>query len=48
MKKKPFDYWRRVLWSDEFKFNLFGSDRKTMVLRTIKEEYMILNALCRP
>ena len=30
---------RSVVWSDESKFNLFGSDGKVMVWRTTKEEY---------
>ena len=36
--EKPLGYWNEVLWSDETKFNLFGSDGKIMVLRTTKEE----------
>ena len=28
-----------VLWSDESKFNLFGSDGKVMVWRSPKEEF---------
>jgi transposase len=39
MMAKPFDYWKHVLWSDESKFNLFGSDGKTMVWRTTTEEF---------
>lgn len=31
-------YWNCVIWSDESKFNLFGSDGKAMVWRTLKEE----------
>ena len=30
-REKPFDFWNKVLWLDESKFNLFGSDRKVMV-----------------
>lgn len=36
--EKPIGYWNDVLWSDESKFNLFGSDGKVMVWRTTKEE----------
>ena len=38
MMEKPFDYWKHVLWSDESKFNLFGSDGKTMAWRSTTEE----------
>ena len=38
-REKPLGYWDRVLWSDESKFNLFGSDGKVMVWRTRKEEF---------
>jgi Transposase len=38
MLGKPFDYWGLVLWPDESKFNLFGSDGKVMVWRSPKEE----------
>jgi hypothetical protein len=31
MIEKPFDYWKRVLWSDESMFNRFGSDSKIVV-----------------
>ncbi|CAF4350018.1 unnamed protein product, partial [Rotaria magnacalcarata] len=30
-REKPIGYWNDVLWSDESKFNLFGSDGKVMV-----------------
>ena len=36
--EKPIGYWNEVLWSDETKFNLFGSDGKVMIWRTTKEE----------
>ena len=36
--EKPLGYWNYVLWSDESKFNLFGSDGKVMVWRTPKKE----------
>ena len=39
MVEKPYDYWKHVLWSDESKFNLFGSDGKLMVWRSTMEEY---------
>ena len=42
-REKPLDFWNSVLWSDESKFNLFGSDGKVMVWRTPKEEY---NSTC--
>ena len=38
-REKPLGYWDTVLWTDESKFNLFGSDGKVMVWRTTKEEY---------
>ena len=37
-REKPLGYWDNVLWTDESKFNLFGSDRKVMVWQTPKEE----------
>lgn len=37
-REKPLGYWDTVVWSDESKFNLFGSDGKVMVWRTTKEE----------
>ncbi len=33
------DYWNRVLWSDETKINLFGSDGVKRVWRQPGEEY---------
>ena len=39
MMEKPFDYWKHVLWSDESKFNLFGSDGKTIVWRSTTEAF---------
>ena len=36
--EKSLGYWNEVLWSDETKFNLFGSGGKVMVRRTTKEE----------
>ena len=32
-------FWKHVLWSDESKYDLFGSDGKVMIWRTPKEEY---------
>ena len=37
--KKPPGFWDNILWSDESKFNLFGSDGKVMVWRMPKEEF---------
>jgi transposase len=31
MLEKPVDFWKNVIWSDESKFNLFGSHGKVMV-----------------
>lgn len=39
MLNKPLEYWDRVIWSDESKFNIFGSDGKVMVWRTPHEEF---------
>ena len=39
MLEKPLGFWETVVWSDESKFNLFGSDGKVMVWRTPKEEF---------
>lgn len=36
---KSFHYWKHVRRSDESKFNLFGSNGKTMVWRLTTEEY---------
>ena len=38
-QNKDMDFWKYVLWSDESKFNLFGSDGKVMVWRSPKEEH---------
>ena len=37
-RKKRLGYWDNALWTDESKFNLFGSNGKVMVWRTPKEE----------
>ena len=37
-REKPLGFWNNVIWSDESKFNLFGSDGKVMVWRSTKEE----------
>ncbi|CAF1467247.1 unnamed protein product [Rotaria magnacalcarata] len=42
-REKALGFWDEVVWSDESKFNLFGSDGKVMVWRTTKEE---LNPMC--
>ena len=34
----PLDFWNNVIWSDENKFNLFGSDGKVMIWWSTKEE----------
>ena len=39
MMKKSYDYWKHLLWSDESKFNLFGSNGKIMMWRSMMEEY---------
>ena len=39
MLEKPVDSWKNVVWSDETKFNLFGSDSKVMVWRTPCKEF---------
>ena len=38
-ENKDMDFWKRVLWSDESKFNLFGTDGKVMVWREPREEF---------
>ena len=38
-ENKDIDFWKRVLRSDESKFNLFGTDGKVMVWRAPKEEF---------
>ena len=38
-REKPLDFWNKVLWSDESKFKLFGSDGKVVVWRSSKEEF---------
>ena len=39
MSTKHRDYWNHVLWSDEMKVNLFGSDGFQHVWRRLHEEY---------
>ena len=39
MLEKPVDFWKNVVWLDESKFNLFGSDGKVMFWRTPHEEF---------
>ena len=43
MLQTPVRFWNIVVWSDESKFNLFGSDRKIMVWRSCDEEF---NPIC--
>ena len=39
MLTKHMDYWNHLLWSDEMKINLFGSDGFKDVWRRPGEEY---------
>ena len=39
MLRKPLDFWDTIVWSDESKFNLFGSDGRTMMWRSRDEEF---------
>lgn len=39
MLDKPLGFWETVIWSDESKFNLFGSDGKIIVWRMPGEEF---------
>ena len=36
--RKPLSFWKRILWSDESKFNIFGSDGKCYVRRPKNKE----------
>ncbi len=36
---KDMDFWKHVIWSDESKFNMFGSDGKVIVWRVPREEF---------
>ena len=38
-ENKDMDFWKRVLWFDESKFNLFGADGKVMAWRESREEF---------
>ena len=37
-RAKPLGFWNNVIWSDESKFNLFGSNGKIVVWRTTNED----------
>jgi len=37
---KPISFWKQVIWSDETKINLFGSEGKKWVWRTVGEAYV--------
>ena len=39
--KKPQNYWKRVIWSDEKKFELLGTKRRQIVYRRPGERYKI-------
>ena len=39
MRRKPLDFWDTVVWSDESKFNLSGSDERIMVWSSRYEEF---------
>lgn len=36
---KDISWWKNIVWSDESKFNLFGSDKKVYVRRGINQEF---------
>src|SRR5215813_12483946 len=36
---EPMEYWKKVIWSDESKFKLFGLDGRDFVWRKPHEEY---------
>ena len=38
-REKPLGFWNKVLWSDESKFNFFGSNGKVTGWRSVKEEF---------
>ena len=38
-RDQPLHFWNQVLWTDESKFNLFGSDGRVMVWRTLQEAF---------
>ena len=40
-KDKPLEFWRKILWSDESKFNLVSSDGPTKVWRWQGEAYKL-------
>ena len=40
--------WQNVLWSDESKFEMFGSNRRHYVRRRVGEKYMYIDACLQP
>ena len=38
-QKHPLCFWDQVLWTDESKFNLFGSDGRVMLWRTLQKAF---------
>ena len=38
-REQPLCFWDQVLWTDENKFNLFGSDGRVMVWQTPQEAF---------
>ena len=38
-RKNWIDEWEKIIWSDEFRFVVFGGDGKRYVWRTIYEKY---------
>jgi hypothetical protein len=38
LKQWTLDWWKSVLWSDESKFEIFGSNRRVFVRRRVGEQ----------
>ena len=36
------DDWHKVVWSDESKFNVFGSDGRVYIRRRVGEDYLLV------